>query len=440
MVTSVSMCLCASATNSSGCVSANKIKSGTLKLNSGEAIGQSFISCTDGFLSHFSFQTSDLHPSSEGAFINIYEVINNRFSLIHQENEELPDKLTAGKITFWISDRVPVYNGREYAVEFLNLSEDPFYISYSADDSYLLGSMIVNGKFTFSDLTFSVGIKNEFLPFKHEAGRIDLSSIKKLKESELFQSWSNKNIEIEYGDIGQSFIVTNNQEIHQLAVKIKNTKVKSNGVLEIHKGGTELKHLIHNQEFEFQIERGERWEEIQLDNQLTLEATVPYFISFKFENPDASVKFYYSTANPYENGDMHMGDLHIKDCDLSFFLQSNEQNFMKEIKWLEEHDYDNTDSSPLTIETEEKNKFMAQAFPNPFDRQFMLSYENMNPEIPVILAITNLSGTILWRDSFRLDDTNGVLNIQPEINFAPGKYNLRVSQEEQVVVSTLISK
>lgn len=157
-------------------------------MNSGEAIGQSFVTCSAGYLNHFSFYTSELNPGKEGVYINVYEVINNKFSLIHQNNEGLPGKMEAGLITFTVKERVPVYSGREFAVEFLNLSEKPYEISYTSDDSFILGSLIVNGRFTFSDLIFSVGIKEEYYPNRLKGEKIADSKIKKLTKSELFQS------------------------------------------------------------------------------------------------------------------------------------------------------------------------------------------------------------------------------------------------------------
>lgn len=137
---------------------------------------------------------------------------------------------------------------------------------------------------------------------------------------------------------------------------------------------------------------------------------------------------------------MVISDLQIKDCDLSFFIQSEGDNFMQEIQWLEENDFEDLDNSPLAIKTENESKFSFKPYPNPFDQQFMLSFENMDESSPLTVAITNLSGTVLWVNTYKLNSKNGILTVHPELSLASGKYNLRVSQPGQVQISSLISK
>ncbi len=427
-------------TSFNGCVTSNTSNSSTLSINPGQALGQSFVTCSAGYLNHFSFFTSELNPGTEGVYINVYEIINNQFSLIHQNNEGLPDKLEAGKITFTIKDRVPVYAGREYAVEFLNLSEKEFGIAYTLDDSYILGSLIVNGKFTFSDLTFSVGIKDEFMPEKLDSEKITSNKLKSISENELFQSWSNKNLAISYGEIGQAFQCNENKIISSMAVKLKNNDSDVKGVLEFYEGGLELKNKVHSQEILIGTMRGERWQKISMTQELYLDSEKEYYMSIKLFEPSSKVNFYYSTADPYKNGDIIIGDLSIKDCDLSFFLQENGEDFMKEIQWLEENDFTELDLSPLAVQNAKEQKFEIQCYPNPFDSQFMLSTKNMDPAEPILVAITNLSGTVLWMNTFKIDSPESVINIIPGINLVSGKYNLRVSQKEQIQYTAIISK
>ena len=59
---------------------------------------------------------------------------------------------------------------------------------------------------------------------------------------------------------------------------------------------------------------------------------------------------------------------------------------------------------------------------------------------PVLVAITNLSGTVLWMNTYKIDTSESVINVIPEVNLVSGKYNLRVSQKEQIQYTAIISK
>ena len=197
---------------------------------------------------------------------------------------------------------------------------------------------------------------------------------------------------------------------------------------------------MHTQSIAIPSMREERWELFDLTQEIKLEANKKYFLSIHLFEADAKVYFYYSTADPYKNGDMLISDLSIKECDMSFFLQSKDEYFMKEIQWLEENDYGSLVNSPMALEEEQVYRFKIQCYPKPFDRVFMVSTENLNTEEPLLVALTNLSGTVLWMNSYNIEKENKILTITLELNLPSGKYNLRVSQKEQVRYTTIISR
>jgi len=423
-----------------GCVTENNGIQTKLELKSGQAIGQTFKACTDGFLSHFSVQVEELAPEKDGVYINVFEVINNKLQLIYQGNEKLGGELKSGFLNFWLKERIPVYTGREYAVELLNLSTDPFKIYYSPDDSYPHGSLIVEGQFSFSDLQFSVGIKDEYTVSIKESSRMNGNINAISKEDKIFQSWSNKNLSISYGEIGQSFQVKEDKKFNDLGIMIKNSKSKVTGVVEVFQGGLDLENRVYNTPFVFSPQKGERWEIISFSEPLEIKGEAEYYLSFKFYDEDTNLKFYYSTADPFTSGDMFMADLSFSECDLSFFLQEENDDFMNEIEWLEENQYEDLEKSPLAIKDEKINRFKTSTYPNPFEQSFMLSYENMSHDLPLEISLTNLSGTILWEESYVIEEKDGLLTISLDINLSSGKYNLRISQADQVQYSSIVHR